>query len=597
VLLTATPQRGDGATYGIPKVMTPGKEFFYLYSRRDAIANKYLKSIHGHPIVPKFTKPTAQSRYEEKPYILSMIQPAVAKLRGIRNACDNAPIRMLITARTNAAANAIMKIFNETSKKERWDLHAEAITLSSTKADDGKAISLRKNFECDRGEEDKSMGIPLIDVGVQCKMLGEGYDNPWIAISVFAHPAKSVGRLSQVHGRAVRIPNPTKLNVSDFPLAQQSHLFYPDETNPRTQEREADAVFQEYMACKDESTDSLFATLVFKTLKSAHQLLGGKETDEMVAALKDNFVEYHALYEEKRLKWKEVPAEVVAEVIYKDLIDKSGPFKPEISYRIVDFGCGIDGLFEHKLADLVAQRDGKGCVHTLAVDVGDVGLGEQSWPKVLTKAGEKPRNGIDDDHTTFQCESIAGDYTKDIMYNTKLNSGYFDAGVFCLAIMAADGLSRALLVASKIVKPEGPIFIVLDTWKFGFHGYATKLNDMNTKLEEWKAEFTKQTSFSVQSHTIRGNPRFVYLTILNVNHSQVDGLEEKLQQISLKDLHVSPEKPVADILSTPGSKAKGVAVVPETPGTDISIKRSLDYKSGGDQAVGGTGPSKMPRSE
>ena len=238
-----------------------------------------------------------------------------------------------------------------------------------------------------------------------------------------------------------------------------------------------------------------FATLVFKTLKSAHQLLGGKETDEMVAALKDNFVEYHALYEEKRLKWKEVPAEVVAEVIYKDLIDKSGPvrpqqpspphslrshsssgvaqFKPEISYRIVDFGCGIDGLFEHKLADLVAQRDGKGCVHTLAVDVGDVGLGEQSWPKVLTKAGEKPRNGIDDDHTTFQCESIAGDYTKDIMYNTKLNSGYFDAGVFCLAIMAADGLSRALLVASKIVKPEGPIFIVLDTWKFGFHGYVS----------------------------------------------------------------------------------------------------------------------------
>ena len=66
------------------------------------------------------------------------------------------------------------KIFNETSKKERWDLHAEAITLSSTKADDGKAITLRKNFECDRGEEDKSMGIPLIDVGVQCKMLGEG---------------------------------------------------------------------------------------------------------------------------------------------------------------------------------------------------------------------------------------------------------------------------------------------------------------------------------------------------------------------------------------------------------------------------------------
>jgi len=108
LLLTATPQRGDGASYGITKVDTPGEEFYYLYSRKDAIAAKYLKSIAHHPIVPSFINPTKQSRYEEKEYILSMIKPAVTMLRDLRASCNGVPIRMLITARTNAAAAAIM---------------------------------------------------------------------------------------------------------------------------------------------------------------------------------------------------------------------------------------------------------------------------------------------------------------------------------------------------------------------------------------------------------------------------------------------------------------------------------------------------------
>ena len=148
-------------------------------------------------------------------------------------------------------------IFNDTFDRAPWHLHAAAITLTERGKgkDDSKLTILRKNFECDRGGEDSSM--PLIDVGIQCKMLGEGYDNPWIAVSVFVHPAKSVGRLSQTHGRALRVPGPHKINIATYPRAIQSHLYYPDEVNARTSLHEAQIVVEEYLNCKDEDIESL----------------------------------------------------------------------------------------------------------------------------------------------------------------------------------------------------------------------------------------------------------------------------------------------------------------------------------------------------
>jgi len=59
-----------------------------------------------------------------------MIKPAVTMLLGLRTSCEGAPIRMLITARTNAAAAAIMTIFNDTFNRAPWELHAAAITLT-----------------------------------------------------------------------------------------------------------------------------------------------------------------------------------------------------------------------------------------------------------------------------------------------------------------------------------------------------------------------------------------------------------------------------------------------------------------------------------
>ena len=211
---------------------------------------------------------------------------------------------------------------------------------------------------------------------------------------------------------------------------------------------------------------------MFKNLKSAHEILGKKKTEDLIVALKDHFIEYHKLYEEKRADWKIIPAEQVAQDIFDGYIPKNG----DVNFRIIDFGCGIDGLFEHKLADLVATRDAKGNVYTLAVDVGDVDAGPQSWPKVLTERGSKPRDGgltsLDDAHTTFKCESLVGDYSSFETYSAK-QMPLFDAGVLCLSIMAMDALPRALLVASKTIKPCGTIFVVLDLWKFGVHAYVS----------------------------------------------------------------------------------------------------------------------------
>lgn len=56
--------------------------------------------------------------------------------------------------------------------------------------------------------------------------LGEGYNNPYIAISVFIHPPISVSRLSQYHGRAVR-KLPVSAGLKKHPRAMEAYLFYP----------------------------------------------------------------------------------------------------------------------------------------------------------------------------------------------------------------------------------------------------------------------------------------------------------------------------------------------------------------------------------
>jgi len=77
VLLTATPRRSDGKTYGLKDVREEGKEFFYLYTREEAIRRKELKTVDYYRVEPTFTNATAPDRYEEEEYMWQMLNPAV----------------------------------------------------------------------------------------------------------------------------------------------------------------------------------------------------------------------------------------------------------------------------------------------------------------------------------------------------------------------------------------------------------------------------------------------------------------------------------------------------------------------------------------
>jgi len=281
VLLTATPKRGDGAQYNLVRVAQPEDCFFYLYSRKDAIREKFIKEIIYHQIPPRRTiqfdapQDDAQSnlmnpktkhkkrggtdllcRYEQESYLIQMIDPAVECLLGLREACGNLPIRMLVNARTNKAAQDLAEWFNKRSidkgwhLNKGWHLHAADITGRTNQSNENTLF----NFAC--RVEDVRKPLVMVDVAIQNQMLGEGYDNPWIAVTVFVRPAKSVGHLSQTHGRAIRHPGEL-INHKRFTRALESHLFYPNEIDARTKKNEVHAVVDEYKRYVDESTESL----------------------------------------------------------------------------------------------------------------------------------------------------------------------------------------------------------------------------------------------------------------------------------------------------------------------------------------------------
>ena len=165
----------------------------------------------------------------------------------------------------------------------------------------------KKQFEC----KDRVDG--LVDVVVQCQMLGEGYDNPYIAVSTFIAPALNVSTLAQYHGRAIR--RNYDLNHDTYPQSLVSWMFYPNE--PRVQE-----IVDEYKNCVDEEEihTNVFSEQVYKDLKTAHGILAKKSSAEFVKELGDRqkFDAYHEKYADKRLKWNPIPAERVAERLYEE---------------------------------------------------------------------------------------------------------------------------------------------------------------------------------------------------------------------------------------------------------------------------------------
>ena len=220
----------------------------------------------------------------------------------------------------------------------------------------------------------------------------------------------------------------------------------------------------------------------------------------------------------------------MAEDIYKNLIDNKG----EINLRIADFGCGPDGLFENRLAALVENREASGEVQVLALDVVEL-----ACAKKLTEDGAAPKDGIEATaHTKFICKTHAGDYGDAFLGVEPA----FDAGVFCLSFMAADALEKGLLAASRVIKPKGTIYVVVDPWKLNIN-YAWKKDKIEEELQAWCASFHEKTGFLISKKCIKGSPKFVYLELVNVGLEERADLEERLEGVTMKALREAAEAP------------------------------------------------------
>jgi len=422
--LTGTPKRGDGRGYGLVNISSP-LERWYLYRRKEAEQAKYIKTTIAIGVHVEFSS-GGVGKYDEKDYILTMLRTAAKRLKDLRISCGAGSVsdwkdpkkpllRMLVTARTNGSAAKVAKFFNEEaniSSSACSGLFAKSITGS--KEDTKENYETKKKFEC----KEKQDGI--VDVAVQCQMLGEGYDNPLIAISTFIFPAMSVGRLAQFHGRAIRRNH--DINSDSYPQSLHSYLYYP-KAGP---EKRVSDVVDEYTLCQDE--DNMDAYLFgdpdfYKSLKAANIILFKKKCKEFVEELSDRkkFDEYHSKYAVQRTEWEPIPAEQVAEELYINEIEKA-KFK---DFRIIDFGCGPEALFEERMARLVHERQGNGTVSVLSLDVHDLGAATLND---LNKITNMPQESMGADHTVFKCKSVAGDYTDFNLNDSKFFLDGHDGG-------------------------------------------------------------------------------------------------------------------------------------------------------------------------
>jgi hypothetical protein len=201
------------------------------------------------------------------------------------------------------------------------------------------------------------------------------------------------------------------------------------------------------------------------------------------------------------------------------------------NFRVIDFGHGIDGLFEEQLAKRVTERINRGTVTAVAVDVKELA----SAAKLCTK----PPTG-----TAFTCETFAHDYTEilaKVEFTTKHDLHSFDAAVFCLSIMAEDALGKSLLLCSKLVKAKGAIMVIIPVQKL--LGIMPGNKQTETYTQHWEHHFKALSGgFGVSKFEVINNQQ-VYLRLENVGFDAT-GLEEKLKNLSIKMLKQLTQKSV-----------------------------------------------------
>ena len=488
LFVTATPLRTDGIHYGITD-----ESQLYLCKRRFAQTHKYIKNTHCHPIelsddLKKMSETMRKDKkrlYSNPNYIKAIIDPAIRELLDLRETCRDAPLRMLVFARTNENGKDLAAHINRLCEENKWRLHAEEVRGSQRE----DTRSVHNRFSCSREYYENVLrsqdnNEPFVDIVVQVKLFGEGYDNPWIAVTTFVAPQLSLNVVAQGHGRALRAP-PREMSDINSPRKWEAHLFYPKIDNH-------DDIVQDYLNGADESAASIvspfYRTGQDNQLTIAHRLYLKKEREEGIEAvieeMKITATHYHNVYRERRQKWTEIPAETLAEKIFRERIatqSADATTAVPFTFKLIDFGCGEDLLFEKKLCEMASTHDGTGHIAVLAVDVKEYFDDSMHSGDGIGTQGQ----------LTFSHKGLACNYyelEKQESFTNWCQEQKADAAVFCLSLMLKDSVPDGLIAAMNVVKPGGPIYIVLDATKFGLY---VKLNRQvkEKALAMWKDMF------------------------------------------------------------------------------------------------------------
>eukprot|EP00037_Helgoeca_nana_P010034 m.88171 g.88171 ORF g.88171 m.88171 type:complete len:848 (+) comp19970_c0_seq2:1214-3757(+) len=510
--LTATPQRGDGVRYGLVS-----EDQFYIYYRQEARLAKYIKETKVKKVdVQEFMG--LPSKFSGPRLITKIVETAVDELLSLRRLCGNKPLRLLISTMTNDNAKTVADLCNKLSTERNWGLRAEAIT---GKVEAVELARRRNQFAADYAPS-PSTTKSIIDIAVQCKMLSEGYDNPWVYVTAFVMGFQRVSLLSQIHGRALR----KNSKVSEFVHGNTSVLVVPDVEGVWA----AVVGYTKGPIGDDEQPASLLSVPPEIQLREMHSKCRKLPSGKAVEVLKAEYSAYHDAYAERRERWNPVPADHLA-----TLIAKKFPVV-EVNFSVADFGCGRDGLFVQMLAERVSWRPGKGKVTVFAIDVLSY-----NGADALTEVGARPREGIDDVFTVFECKTMACDYAA-ALPDPAIGFVDLDAAVFCLSLMASNSLSSALITAAKVVKTGGSIYIVLDTTKFDILP-SWPSPEKKTALDEWCGRFNEKCAalsvgLKILDHFIAGTGCVCgYLTIrTTIAESDREHLGKKLEGFELNTL-------------------------------------------------------------
>ncbi|KAL3928367.1 MAG: hypothetical protein SGPRY_002417 [Prymnesium sp.] len=552
VLCTATPQRGDGKRFGLTRTEGgPDRAFYRSYSRREALKEGHLKETKYHPIVfdGKKTDVKLELKYNltgktEINYVTGLILPAKDMLLELRRT-TTVKLRMMVTVREAKVASAVADFFNKRSAEGNWKLTAKPFTGMTKDTNDTTAM------------EFKAVSGAIVDVVVQCKMLGEGYDNPCaacplpishrgmaadccahptsavVAISVFLSPPDNVAGFAQYHGRALRVLE----SESASTRLNEAHLYYPDVPKVQT-------IVEAYKNDKDMSPDSLFDKLDIEDMESAHKEFGRLSREELKQRVltRNTWEDYHEKRREGKLGWPEDPAETIADWVC-ELVPAAG----DVDFSVLDLGCGPDLTFENRLAKVVEQRNGGGTITVAAVDYKKVDVTDLNDAAAAVKRTTK-----------FVCESYESCYTE-LMGNksfTTAHSQYsFDAVVFCLSFWSHDALEHALLLAAKVLKPAGKVYIVQPFQRFGVPFNSDK------SVTTWAKELEKEMGFSLCPPWPKRIHAFIALTLDNIQNANAwivkkslsDGLPKSLRKTLRKKAELGVKRKAKAPLAKSGS--------------------------------------------